>query len=153
MTDEAFLEALMSFVNSVPTADIWQERAWQDQQRRLLTAQFGPKEVESLAVNAVIPSAPASLLGDDESTGGDAGGKEALEWVLAKEDRDLGVLQGQADFSSWFFIESAEVGTVVINVTVSLTSQLLSAAARVSACRPELHACPPARTRGRAYPW
>ena len=132
MTDESFLEALMSFVSSVPTADIWQERAWQEQQRRLLTAQFGPKEVESLAVNAVIPSAPASLLGDDDVSAGDGGVGEALQWVVAKEARDLEVLHGQSNFSSWFFIESAEVGTVVINVTVSLTSQLLSAAARVS---------------------
>ena len=35
----------MSFVVSVPMADVWQDDAWRDQQLRLLTAQFGPKEV------------------------------------------------------------------------------------------------------------
>lgn len=32
-----------------------QDAAWREQQRRLLTAQFGPREVESLAMNAVLP--------------------------------------------------------------------------------------------------
>ena len=32
-----------------------QDVAWREQQRRLLTAQFGPREVESLAMNAVLP--------------------------------------------------------------------------------------------------
>lgn len=43
--DEAFLEALMTFALSVPTADIFQDAAWEARQRRLLTAQFGPNEV------------------------------------------------------------------------------------------------------------
>ena len=29
MTDEAFLEAVLSFMTSIPTADIYQEKAWQ----------------------------------------------------------------------------------------------------------------------------
>jgi len=32
-----------------------QDAAWREQQRRLLTAQFGPREVESLAMNSVLP--------------------------------------------------------------------------------------------------
>ena len=34
-----------------------QDEAWREQQRRLLTAQFGPREVESLAMNSVLPLA------------------------------------------------------------------------------------------------
>lgn len=44
--DEAFLEALVSFVLSMPLADIWQDRAWARRQKRLLSAQFGPEEVK-----------------------------------------------------------------------------------------------------------
>lgn len=43
--DEAFLEAMMAFVLSIPAADVWQDDAWEARQRRLLTAQFGPNEV------------------------------------------------------------------------------------------------------------
>lgn len=32
-----------------------QDAAWREQQRRLLSAHFGPREVESLAMNAVLP--------------------------------------------------------------------------------------------------
>ena len=68
MTDEAFLEAMLSFMTSIPADDVYQERPWRQQQRRLLSAQFGPREVESLAVNAIVP-AP----GED---GGDGAGEE-----------------------------------------------------------------------------
>jgi len=139
-TDEDFLEALLSFVTSLPTADIWQDKTWQGQQRRLLTAQFGPREVESLAINAVIvPPAPAgggvasSVLAGSTASGVDGYNSNgvdrlpALSWVLEKEARDLEALHGQSDLSSWFFIENAEVGTMTVNVTVSLTSRLLAA--------------------------
>ena len=53
--DDGFLEALSSFILSIPTADIWQDQAWKKQQAKLLSAQFGPKEVESLAMNTVLP--------------------------------------------------------------------------------------------------
>ncbi len=165
MTDEAFLEALLSFINSLPTADIWQDRAWQEQQRRLLNAQFGPREVEGLAVNAVVvaPQAPPSALGvapgiAPGSDGGVGGGlttgqtvattgegangggfisnhaaaATALSWVIEKEARDLEALHGQSDLSSWFFLESAEVGMISVNVTVSLSSRLIAAGQSLS---------------------
>ena len=69
MTDEAFLEALLSFITSIPAADVHQDRPWRQQQRRLLAAQFGPREVESLAVNAVVP-VPGE---EEEGEGGRAG--------------------------------------------------------------------------------
>ena len=53
--DDGFLEAILSFTVSIPLADVWQDGAWREQQRRLLMAQFGPREVESLAMNAVLP--------------------------------------------------------------------------------------------------
>jgi hypothetical protein len=77
--DDGFLEAILSFVVSVPMADIWQDDAWREQQLRLLTAQFGPKEVESLSVNAVLP---IDL---------DNGQKPPLEWMQSKELRELQV--------------------------------------------------------------
>ena len=43
--DEAFLEAVMTFALSVPTADVVQDAAWDARQRRLLSARFGPQEV------------------------------------------------------------------------------------------------------------
>eukprot|EP00887_Chlorella_sp_A99_P007742 scaffold20.g7742.t1 len=118
LTDEAFLEALLSFMTSIPTADVSQDRPWREQQRRLLSAQFGPREVESLAVNAVVPAE-----GADTETG-------PLDWVVEKEARDLEVLHGQSDLSSWYFIESAEISGVRVNVTISLSSRLLSSAGR-----------------------
>ena len=66
-TDEAFLEALLSFITSIPTADVRQDRPWRQQQRRLLAAQFGPREVESLAVNAIVPVA-----GEEENDEGES---------------------------------------------------------------------------------
>ena len=54
----------------------------------------------------------------------------ALEWVVDKEARDLEVLHGQSDLSSWYFIESAEIAGVRVNVTISLSSRLLSSASR-----------------------
>ena len=126
MTDEAFLEALLSFTTSVPTADIWQDRGWREQQRRLLSAQFGPREVESLVVNAAL-----TLPGEEDDGVGELAGwvggllgsaadrrgvarahtdphtntlhtrlpnaaADALGWVVAKESRDLEVLHGQS---------------------------------------------------------
>lgn len=141
MTDEAFLEALLAFMTSIPTADVWQVRqpaeggpqkagrqaaraapvicrpccraqprkpaarrhatrpprraqepAWRKQQRRLLAAQFGPREVESLAVNAIVP-----VLGEE----GGPDEAQPLEWVFEKETRNLDILHGQSDLSSW----------------------------------------------------
>lgn len=50
----------------------------------------------------------------------------ALDWVVAKETGDLAILHGQSDLSSWYFVEYAEISRVLINVTVSLTSRLLT---------------------------
>ena len=79
--DDGFLEAILSFVVSIPTADIWQDEVWREQQRRLLTAQFGPKEVESLVTNAVL-SIQDSLVEADV---------DPLAWVQQKELRELEV--------------------------------------------------------------
>lgn len=79
--DDGFLEAILSFVVSIPTADIWQDEVWREQQRRLLTAHFGPKEVESLVTNAVL-----SL--EDGLVDGDV---DPLAWVQQKELRELEV--------------------------------------------------------------
>lgn len=51
-----------------------QDVAWREQQRRLLTAQFGPREVESLAMNAVLP-----LESEEGFTG------TPLRWVQERE--------------------------------------------------------------------
>jgi len=80
--DDGFLEAILSFVVSIPTADIWQDEAWREQQRRLLTAQFGPKEVESLATNAVLPIQESFVDSD----------ADPLQWIQEKELRELEVL-------------------------------------------------------------
>jgi hypothetical protein len=205
MTDEAFLEALLSFITSIPTADVAQDRPWRQQQRRLLAAQFGPREVESLAVNAIVPLPgeevegeggldwggprcwPArcadALLSQSHPTAPSVSAAAAcapappraacvvappaglhpaarrpppaphpagpLDWVVEKEARNLEVLHGQSDLSSWYFIERAEVGALALNVTVSLSSRLLStagrpgAAAATSSVRPA-HLPPPA---------
>jgi hypothetical protein len=79
MTDEAFLEALLSFITSIPTADVRQDRAWRAQQRRLLAAQFGPREVESLAVNAIVPTPGEQGEGEGE---GELPGP-GREWLAA----------------------------------------------------------------------
>ena len=79
--DDGFLEALLSFVVSIPMADIWQDDAWREQQRRLLEAQFGPNEVESLAQNAVLPLQQEAAEGSEDP----------LMWVQAKELRELQV--------------------------------------------------------------
>ena len=42
-----------------------QDKPWREQQRRLLSAQCGPKEVERLAVNEMVP-----LPGEEDSTTG-----------------------------------------------------------------------------------
>ena len=52
-----------------------QDAAWREQQRRLLSAHFGPREVESLAMNAVLP-----LDRDDGSVAG-----APLLWVQQRE--------------------------------------------------------------------
>lgn len=178
-TDEAFLEALLSFITSIPTADVRQDRPWRQQQRRLLAAQFGPREVESLAVNAIVPVAGEEENDEGEAAVGQLRGTVGLamtlarragfaavanrrtptimcralnihphlsphltfhpagplDWVVEKETRNLEVLHGQSDLSSWYFIESAQVGGIVINVTVSLSSRLLSSAGRGGATK------------------
>lgn len=137
MTDEAFLESLIAFMNSLPMADVWQDHAWQNQQYRLLNAQFGPREVESLAVNAAIkiPSGPSRVTApsieeiSNQGTAPDVSNiSPALAWIVHKEAKDLETLHGQSDFSSWFFIENAEISEISINVTISLTSRLIAAA-------------------------
>lgn len=99
MTDEAFLEALLAFMTSIPTADVYQDRPWRQQQRRLLAAQFGPREVESLAVNAIVPVA-----------GEEVEGEGPLDWVVEKETRNLEVLHGQSDLSSWCVVWAGVYG-------------------------------------------
>jgi hypothetical protein len=95
-----------------------QDAAWREQQRRLLSAQFGPREVESLAMNAVLPL-------EAEREPGFAGAP--LRWVQERELKELAVLRGQSAHSSWFFIESARIGDVNANVTIVLTSSILAA--------------------------
>ncbi|BDA48868.1 probable vacuolar protein sorting-associated protein 13A at C-terminar half [Coccomyxa sp. Obi] len=123
-TDDGFLEAFLTFIVALPLADVWQDVAWREQQRRLLTAQFGPREVESLAMNAVLP-----LDTEDGFTG------TPLRWVQERELKELAVLRGQSAHSSWFFIESAHIGDINANVTIALTSSIL--AARHGATAPE----------------
>ena len=76
--DDGFLEAILSFVVSVPMADVWQDASWRENQRKLLTAQFGPKEVETLSMNDTIL---------DTSTV--SGRSTPLEWMQSKELREL----------------------------------------------------------------
>lgn len=52
-----------------------QDAAWREQQRRLLSAHFGPREVESLAMNSVLPL--------DREEGSVAG--SPLLWVQQRE--------------------------------------------------------------------
>ena len=132
-TDEVFMEQLLSFVSSVPTADIWQDDAWQDQQYRLLTAQFGPREVEALAINAPMTAQNSGLNNTrsrgsaDNLVGLSLGDNKALLWVREKENQDLVAMQGQSDLSSWFFIESAEISKINVNVSIALSSRVLAA--------------------------
>ena len=57
-----------------------QDEAWRQQQNRLLTAQFGPREVESLAMNSVLPLA----LPEQEAP-------RPLGWVQERELHELQV--------------------------------------------------------------
>ena len=45
-------------------SSLLQDRPWRQQQRRLLAAQFGPREVESLAVNAIVPAPGEEVEGE-----------------------------------------------------------------------------------------
>ncbi|KAL0018632.1 hypothetical protein WJX77_009530 [Trebouxia sp. C0004] len=125
--DDGFLEAILSFVVSIPTADIWQDEAWRQQQRRLLTAQFGPKEVESLATNAVLPMQESFVDSD----------ADPLQWIQEKELRELEVMRGHSSYTSWYFVERAEISNVNVNVTISLSSSILSTHAPGSVSLPE----------------
>ncbi|KAK9815754.1 hypothetical protein WJX72_009012 [[Myrmecia] bisecta] len=113
--DDGFLEALLSFVVSIPTPDIWQDAAWREQQHRLLTAQFGPKEVESLAMNSVLP---LPGLAQDSAA--------PLRWVQEKELQELTAMRGQSSYSSWYFIEHAQISDINVNVTIALSSSILA---------------------------
>lgn len=50
-----------------------QDKAWREQQKRLLSAQFGPKEVDRLAMNEMV-----LLPGDEDNPTG--GGRCTLGW-------------------------------------------------------------------------
>lgn len=65
-----------------------QDMAWREQQRRLLSAHFGPREVESLAMNAVLPL--------DREEGSVAGAP--LLWV---QQREMKVRAGATRSASW----------------------------------------------------
>lgn len=69
--DDGFLEAVLQFVVALPLADVWQDAAWREQQRRLLTAQFGPREVAALG------AAAHSALGAVAADAGAAGSSPA----------------------------------------------------------------------------
>ena len=75
--DDGFLEAVLQFVVALPLADVWQDAAWREQQRRLLTAQFGPREVAALG--AATHSALAGGAADAS-----AAGSSPLAWVQAR---------------------------------------------------------------------
>lgn len=62
-------------------ADVWQDHQWRENQRKLLTAQFGPKEVETLSMNEV-------LVIDSGKTKGKTA---PLEWMQSKELNELQV--------------------------------------------------------------
>ena len=126
-TDEIFMESLLSFISSLPTADVWQDQAWQDQQYRLLSAQFGPREVEALAINANTAPKRLKSSSNEDANSGTRYNELALFWVKEKETKDIQALHGQSHLSSWFFIESAEISKIRINVSISLSSKVLSA--------------------------
>lgn len=126
-TDEIFMEQLLSFLSSVPIADVWQDEAWRDQQYRLLTAQFGPREVEALAINTP-PTSQNKPRGSSENLLSISyDDNKALFWVREKEGQDMMAMQGQSDLSSWFFIESAEISKIKVNVSIALSSRVLAA--------------------------
>ena len=50
-----WLAASRGFLADCIYVSLLQDAAWREQQRRLLSAHFGPREVESLAMNAVLP--------------------------------------------------------------------------------------------------
>lgn len=68
---------MLQFVIALPLADVWQDAAWREQQRRLLTAQFGPREVAALG--AATHSALAGAAADATAAGG-----RPLAWVQAR---------------------------------------------------------------------
>lgn len=78
------MEQLLSFVSSIPTADIWQDQAWQEQQYRLLTAQFGPREVEALAINAPMAQRSKGRDSETKNLSQQAVDHQALYWVREK---------------------------------------------------------------------
>jgi hypothetical protein len=63
---------------------ICQDAAWREQQRRMLSAQFGPREVESAAMNEV-PMLPGL------SADGGIAGYQPLAWLRKKELNELEV--------------------------------------------------------------
>ncbi len=75
--DDGFLEAVLQWFVALPLADVAQDAAWREQQRKLLTAQFGPREVAALGA-----ANPATLAAGPAEAGAAAGGP--LAWVQAR---------------------------------------------------------------------
>lgn len=79
---------------------------------------------QGLALSAKKPPAPqaGAAARKKAATTRGAAVAAALEWLVEKEARELMSLRGQS--STWFFIEELSLGTISINVTLALNSNI-----------------------------
>jgi hypothetical protein len=112
-TDEAFLQALATFYQTLPMADLWQGPEWQANVER----QQGLRQAEDAAG---APAAAAAARRPASEHG-------ALAWLASREVSELAELRGQS--STWFFFESLLVSSLNVSVTIALTGDIMNVGA------------------------
>ncbi|KAF6253188.1 hypothetical protein COO60DRAFT_1463300 [Scenedesmus sp. NREL 46B-D3] len=147
-TDQAFLEAVYVFLQSMPLADLWQDEAWQQHVAMLqnATAQTALDAVDAARRQAAAQadtaaSAAAALPMTGTRTPPPAAAAAGQAWqhgshsrqlavvVLLhplKHDAELSSMKGQS--STWYFLEKFTISALCLNVTVALTSSFRTTA-------------------------
>jgi len=114
--DDLFMDAILKFSQSLPFGDLYQDDTWNARQDCLLnfSLPFGPPEIQDLSGNQ----------GDEIIF--IEGFTHPTQWYQRKAADQLLAMRALSSSSSWYFIERAEFGTLRINLSLSIASQVLA---------------------------
>jgi len=114
--DDLFMDSVLKFSQAFPISDFYQDESWNNRQDCMLnfTLPFGPPEIQDLSGAKV----------DDTSFL--EGFKHPTQWYRNKAQGELTAMRALSSSSSWYFIESAEIGSLRVTLSLSIASQVLA---------------------------
>ena len=113
--DDLFMDAVLRFVQALPMGDLWQDDNWEATLNCMLdfNLPFGPPEINDL-----------SGIAQEDNSYLD-GCLDPIEWYHNKAADQMESIRALSSSSSWYFIEKAQIGTLRISMSLSISSKIL----------------------------